>query len=93
MFVLITLKINSKRSPTADNLIPIRLDIEIDGQRFRDAFTWNPSGSSTPFPLINLNYKDEYFLNKFGSKNRIYLNECAQIRKKGIPLLAAIFPL
>ncbi|THG11995.1 hypothetical protein TEA_003158 [Camellia sinensis var. sinensis] len=32
-----------ERSPTADNLVPIRLDIEIDGQRFRDAFTWNPS--------------------------------------------------
>lgn len=30
--------------PTAENLVPIRLDIEIDGQRFRDAFTWNPSG-------------------------------------------------
>ncbi|XP_052208581.1 chromatin structure-remodeling complex protein BSH [Diospyros lotus] len=31
------------RIPTAENLVPIRLDIEIDGQRFRDAFTWNPS--------------------------------------------------
>ncbi|KAG8364047.1 hypothetical protein BUALT_Bualt19G0085500 [Buddleja alternifolia] len=31
------------RIPTADNLVPIRLDIEIDGQRFRDAFIWNPS--------------------------------------------------
>uniref|UniRef100_A0A2P2L8S0 Chromatin structure-remodeling complex protein BSH n=2 Tax=Rhizophora mucronata TaxID=61149 RepID=A0A2P2L8S0_RHIMU len=31
------------RMPTADNLVPIRLDIEIDGHRFRDAFTWNPS--------------------------------------------------
>lgn len=31
------------RIPTAENLIPIRLDIEIDGQRFRDAFSWNPS--------------------------------------------------
>lgn len=31
------------RIPTSDNLLPIRLDIEIDGQRFRDAFTWNPS--------------------------------------------------
>ena len=30
--------------PTAENLIPIRLDIEIDGQRYKDAFTWNPSG-------------------------------------------------
>ncbi|XP_055835603.1 chromatin structure-remodeling complex protein BSH isoform X2 [Solanum dulcamara] len=29
--------------PTAENLVPIRLDIEIDGQRFRDAFTWNPN--------------------------------------------------
>ncbi|XP_008439009.1 chromatin structure-remodeling complex protein BSH isoform X2 [Cucumis melo] len=32
------------RIPTAENLVPIRLDIEIDGQRFKDAFTWNPSG-------------------------------------------------
>ncbi|KAG6582138.1 Chromatin structure-remodeling complex protein BSH, partial [Cucurbita argyrosperma subsp. sororia] len=31
------------RIPTAENLIPIRLDIEIDGQRFKDAFTWNSS--------------------------------------------------
>lgn len=31
--------------PTADNLVPIRLDIEIDGQRYRDAFIWNPSGN------------------------------------------------
>ncbi|KAL7596218.1 chromatin structure-remodeling complex protein BSH isoform X1 [Lactuca sativa] len=31
------------RIPTAENLIPIRLDVDIDGQRFRDTFTWNPS--------------------------------------------------
>ncbi|KDP28023.1 hypothetical protein JCGZ_19103 [Jatropha curcas] len=31
------------RMPTAENLVPIRLDIEIDGHRFKDAFTWNPS--------------------------------------------------
>ncbi|KAF3456471.1 hypothetical protein FNV43_RR01121 [Rhamnella rubrinervis] len=31
------------RIPTAENLVPIRLDIEVDGQRFKDAFTWNPS--------------------------------------------------
>ncbi|XP_074307381.1 chromatin structure-remodeling complex protein BSH isoform X2 [Silene latifolia] len=31
------------RMPTADNLVPIRLDIEIDSQRYKDAFTWNPS--------------------------------------------------
>ncbi|XP_060198130.1 chromatin structure-remodeling complex protein BSH isoform X2 [Lycium barbarum] len=28
---------------TSENLVPIRLDIEIDGQRFRDAFSWNPN--------------------------------------------------
>ncbi|KAG7018538.1 Chromatin structure-remodeling complex protein BSH [Cucurbita argyrosperma subsp. argyrosperma] len=33
------------RIPTAEYLIPIRLDIEIDGQRFKDAFTWNSSDS------------------------------------------------
>ncbi|KAI9196692.1 hypothetical protein LWI28_026139 [Acer negundo] len=31
------------RMPTADNLVPIRLDIENEGQRYKDAFTWNPS--------------------------------------------------
>ncbi|MED6178196.1 hypothetical protein PIB30_105281, partial [Stylosanthes scabra] len=29
--------------PTSKNLVPIRLDIEIDSQRYKDAFTWNPS--------------------------------------------------
>lgn len=31
------------RMPTAENLVPIRLDIEVDGQRYRDSFTWNPA--------------------------------------------------
>ncbi|WMV54080.1 hypothetical protein MTR67_047465 [Solanum verrucosum] len=31
------------RLPTTENLVPIRLDIEIDGKRFKDAFTWNAS--------------------------------------------------
>ncbi|XP_007039948.2 PREDICTED: chromatin structure-remodeling complex protein BSH isoform X4 [Theobroma cacao] len=31
------------RMPTAENLVPIRLDIEVDGQRYKDAFTWNPN--------------------------------------------------
>ncbi|KAE8684884.1 Chromatin structure-remodeling complex protein BSH [Hibiscus syriacus] len=30
------------RMPTAENLVPIRLDIGVDGQRYKDAFTWNP---------------------------------------------------
>ncbi|CAD5184209.1 unnamed protein product [Musa acuminata subsp. malaccensis] len=29
--------------PTAENFVPIRLDLDIDGQRFKDAFTWNPN--------------------------------------------------
>lgn len=41
---------NHYRSPTAENLVPIRLDIEIDGQRFKDAFTWNPSGNFDYLP-------------------------------------------
>ncbi|KAB2614437.1 chromatin structure-remodeling complex protein BSH-like [Pyrus ussuriensis x Pyrus communis] len=31
------------RMPTAQNFVPIRLDLDIDGQRFKDCFTWNPS--------------------------------------------------
>jgi SWI/SNF-related matrix-associated actin-dependent regulator of chromatin subfamily B protein 1 len=31
------------RMPTAENLVPIRLDIQFEGQRYKDAFTWNPS--------------------------------------------------
>lgn len=27
-----------------EELIPIRLDIEIDGQKLRDTFTWNKNG-------------------------------------------------
>nr|CAH9127477.1 unnamed protein product [Cuscuta epithymum] len=38
--------------PTADNLVPIRLDIEIDGQRLRDAFIWNPSDPDTEVALF-----------------------------------------
>ncbi|VFQ91079.1 unnamed protein product [Cuscuta campestris] len=38
--------------PTADNLVPIRLDIEIDGQRLRDAFIWNPSDPDTEVGLF-----------------------------------------
>ncbi len=28
----------------AEVLVPIRLDMEIDGQKLRDAFTWNMNG-------------------------------------------------
>lgn len=29
-------------------LVPIRLDMEIDGQKLRDAFTWNMNGTWWP---------------------------------------------
>lgn len=29
-------------------LVPIRLDMEIDGQKLRDAFTWNMNGINIP---------------------------------------------
>lgn len=32
--------------PTSQNLVPIRVDFEVEGQRFKDSFTWNPSGKS-----------------------------------------------
>nr|GEW28976.1 chromatin structure-remodeling complex protein BSH [Tanacetum cinerariifolium] len=31
------------RIPTAENLVPIRLDIDVEGQKYRDTFTWNPT--------------------------------------------------
>lgn len=30
----------------AEVLVPIRLDMEIDGQKLRDAFTWNMNGKA-----------------------------------------------
>ncbi|KAI3686968.1 hypothetical protein L1987_80658 [Smallanthus sonchifolius] len=40
------------RIPTAENLVPIRLDIDIDGQRYRDTFTWNPSDPDSDVSLF-----------------------------------------
>lgn len=34
----------------AEVLVPIRLDMEIDGQKLRDAFTWNMNGT-TPLSI------------------------------------------
>ena len=39
-----------------EDLVPIRLDIEIDGQKLRDTFTWNKNGwyqSKVFFSLLN----------------------------------------
>ncbi|CAK7327456.1 unnamed protein product [Dovyalis caffra] len=41
---LIQRKLRGRRSrPTKENLVPIRLDIELEEQRYKDAFTWNPT--------------------------------------------------
>ena len=32
-------------------LVPIRLDIDIDGQKLRDTFTWNKNGTFSHFSL------------------------------------------
>ncbi|KAJ7204319.1 hypothetical protein O6H91_Y487000 [Diphasiastrum complanatum] len=47
------------RMPTAENLIPIRLDIELDGQRLKDAFTWDTDDSQSEImPFARLLVKD-----------------------------------
>ncbi|KAL5537364.1 hypothetical protein UlMin_045410 [Ulmus minor] len=40
------------RMPTKDNLVPIRLDIEIDGHTLKDAFTWNPADPDSEVVLF-----------------------------------------
>ena len=32
-----------------EDLVPIRLDIDIEGQKLRDCFTWNKNGKSKSF--------------------------------------------
>ena len=32
---------NNENSEQADDLVPIRLDMEIEGHKLRDSFTWN----------------------------------------------------
>lgn len=34
-------------------LVPIRLDIDIEGQKLRDTFTWNKTGNSTVYNTAN----------------------------------------
>lgn len=55
LVIILILALNrNNRSPTSDNLVPIRLDIEINGQRFKDAFTWNPNGNNLTCQLCKL---------------------------------------
>lgn len=36
-----------KAASLQEVLVPIRLDIDIEGQKLRDTFTWNKNGKST----------------------------------------------
>ena len=38
-----------------EDLIPMRLDIEIDGQKLRDTFTWNKNGKFLSFHFFLMN--------------------------------------
>lgn len=40
------------RMPTAENLIPIRLDLEIDNVVLKDAFTWNADAPDADVPVF-----------------------------------------
>lgn len=37
-----------------DNLVPIRLEMEIDGYKLRDTFTWNLNGKWTLVLRMNV---------------------------------------
>jgi SWI/SNF-related matrix-associated actin-dependent regulator of chromatin subfamily B protein 1 len=39
-------ELNSQNASQGELLVPIRLDMEIEGQKLRDTFTWNKNGSN-----------------------------------------------
>lgn len=44
-------------------LVPIRLDMEIEGQKLRDAFTWNMNGNVITFSqLREVRYQSKDFM-------------------------------
>lgn len=43
-------------------LVPIRLDMEIEGQKLRDTFTWNRNGTVGIFFYL---FSKQHFLNEF----------------------------
>ncbi|KAH8494963.1 hypothetical protein H0E87_018226 [Populus deltoides] len=40
------------KMPTRENLVPIRLDIELEEQRYKDAFTWNPTDPDSEITIF-----------------------------------------
>lgn len=61
--------------PPVDNLIPIRLDIEADGQRYKDVFTWNVDGRS----------KNGTFPSPMMPQNAYYLVDMSMVMSMRIP--------
>jgi len=54
-----------ENSTQPENLVPIRLDMEYEGQKLRDCFTWNKNGEITIFCNVNYykylsNYRFEF---------------------------------
>ena len=52
MYIIYTCSYDDKNPPAlyeaasmSEVLVPIRLDIDIDGQKLRDTFTWNKNGT------------------------------------------------
>jgi hypothetical protein len=37
-------------------LVPIRLDMEIEGQKLRDTFTWNKNGKTNKYMAVNCQF-------------------------------------
>ncbi|KAG5575469.1 hypothetical protein H5410_055603, partial [Solanum commersonii] len=69
------------RLPTAENLVPIRLDIEIDGKRFKDAFTWNASDPDSEVVVFaRRTVKDLKFPTAFVTQ----IAQSIQIAKQGV---------
>lgn len=58
--------------------MPIRVDVEVDGQRYRDAFTWNPRGTRPPLlaSFISSSRRVSRFL---PGLTRLLLAACRQI--------------
>lgn len=44
-------------------LVPIRLDMEIEGQKLRDAFTWNMNGNVPSSLCLKANFLAEAVIN------------------------------
>lgn len=45
-------QLNIENANQPELLVPIRLDMEIEGQKLRDTFTWNKNGQLLNIPKI-----------------------------------------